>query len=237
MAFNIGKFNPLKALGFGAASGFKNLGKFLSGTPDQMHQLSNLRPEQEGLFEQLVNAGKGAGAGGAFGQSADYYRGLLGDDSQDFNAFSAPQMRQFREDILPQLSEQFAGMGSGGLRSSGFQNAQNQAGVDLAERLGAIRANLRQSGAQGLQNIGQLGLNPTSQYVNQPGTPGFIQSFAPAIGQGIGSAVGGPIGGAIGGGIGNWFGSSNRTGTTMPNWNNQRASPNLSGSAGSYGGR
>lgn len=186
------------------------MGNFLGGTPEKRENVSTLRPEQEGLYNQLVNSGQNRGAGGAFGDSADYYRNLLSDDSEDYNAFSAPQLRQYNQDIMPGISEQFAGMGSGGLSSSGFRNAQVQGATDLAERLGSIRASLRQSGAQGLQNIGQQGLQNYSQnMVTQPGTEGFLSQLAPAVGTGIGAYFGGPAGAvggnAAGAGIGKWL--------------------------------
>ena len=55
---------------------FSKVGKFFTGTPEKRENVSTLRPEQEGLYNQLVNAGQGANAGGAFGQAADYYRDL-----------------------------------------------------------------------------------------------------------------------------------------------------------------
>ncbi len=190
---------------------FKRLGRFLTGTPEKRENVSLLRPEQEGLYQQLINAGKGSGAGGAFGTAADYYRNLLSDDSADFNAFAAPQLRQYQQDILPGISEQFAGMGAGGLSSSGFRNAQMQGATDLSERLGAIRANLRQAGAQGLQNIGSQGLQSYSQnMVTRPGTEGFLSSFAPSMGNTLAQAFGG-----------NWFGKSSPYGQGGP-----QASPN-----------
>ncbi len=182
---------------------------FLMGTPEKRENVSTLRPEQEPLFEQAVNAGLGEGAGGAFGSSADYYRDLLSNDSQTMNQLSAPEMRRFNEQTIPDIGEQFAGMGSGGLSSSGFQNAAIGAGTDLSERLGAIRASLRQQGAQGLQNIGQMGLNNYSQnMVTQPGSEGFLSSVAPAAGTAIGTAIGGPVGGAMGNISGNWLKNS-----------------------------
>jgi hypothetical protein len=162
----------------------KAASNFFTGTPEKRENVSTLRPEQEGLYNQLVQAGMQPGAGGAFGEAADYYRNLLSDKSADFNAFAAPQMRQYNEEIVPGISEQFAGMGSGGLSSSGFRNAQIQGGVDLSERLGAIRANLRQAGAQGLANIGQLGLGQYSQnMVTQPGSEGLLSQVEPAATQ------------------------------------------------------
>lgn len=165
---------------------------FFTGTPGRFEQRSTLGPEQQGLYAQMQAALQGRGAGGAFGTSADYYRNLLSDDSADFNAFAAPEQRRFREEIIPGLSEQFAGMGSGGLSSSGFRNAAVNAGTDLSERLGAIRAQLRQQGAQGLNQMGQFGLGNFNENIYRPGQPGLFDT----IGQGIGSAIGQFGGGA-----------------------------------------
>jgi len=202
---------------------FKSIGNFFTGTPEKRENVSLLRPEQEPLYQQLVGAGLGRGAGGAFGTAADYYRNLLSDTGEDYGAFTAPMLRQYNQDIVPGISEQFAGMGAGGLSSSGFRNAQIQGATDLAERLGAIRAGLRQQGAQGLQNIGGLGLQSFSQnMVTQPGSQGFLSSVAPSIGSGIGSALGGSIG--------NWFGGSgSKVGAnTSPYGGGPKASPTLS---------
>lgn len=208
---------------------FKSIGKFFTGTPEKRENVSLLRPEQEGLYNQLIGAGSQAGAGGAFGNAADYYRNLLSDNSADYNAFAAPALRQYNQDIVPGLSEQFAGMGAGGLSSSGFRNAQIQGATDLAERLGAIRANLRQAGAAGLQNIGQLGLQSYSQNMTtRPGTEGFLSTLAPAIGTGIG-AFAGPAGAAAGNAFGNWF--SNKVGANSSPYgpSGPQASPQYQG--------
>lgn len=196
---------------------------FLGGTPGQINQVSNLRPDQEPLSQQLVQAGMNPGAGGAFGTSADYYRNLLSDNPADMQAFNAPAMRQYNQDIMPGISEQFAGMGAGNLSSSGFQNAQVQGATDLAERLGAIRANLRQAGAQGLTNIGNLGLQSFQQNYEQPGTPGLLATAAPAFGNAAAAYTGANM-------ANNWFGGKgNRVGqNTGPYTNNPiSASPQL----------
>ena len=179
---------------------WKSLGNFFTGTPEKRENVSTLRQEQEGLYQQSINAGMNPGAGGAFGTSADYYRDLLSNDSETMNQLSAPETRRFNEQTIPDISEQFAGMGSGGLSSSGFQNAAIGAGTDLSERLGAIRAQLRQQGAQGLQNIGQTGLNNYSQnMVTQPGSEGFLSQIAPSIGTAIGSVGGNWLKNSFGG--------------------------------------
>jgi len=183
---------------------FNELSKFFRGTPGRYERRSTLGPEQQPLYQQMQAALQGRGAGGAFGQVADYYRGLLSDDSADFQAFAAPEQRRFREETIPGLSEQFAGMGSGGLSSSGFRNAAVNAGTDLSERLGAIRAQLRQQGAQGLNQMGQFGLGQFNENIYQKGQPGLVDAIGPALGMAAG-AFGGPFFGAAGTAAGNWL--------------------------------
>lgn len=181
---------------------------FLTGSPGKFKQISRLDEFQMPLKDQLINAGMDQGAGGAFGDAADYYRDLLSNDSKTFQQLQAPELRRFNEEIVPGLSEQFAGMGAGALSSSGFRNAAVNAGADLSERLGAIRAQLRQQGAAGLAGIGQQGLQQFNENIYQPQTGGLLQSLAPALGTAVGSFLG-PLGSAAGGALGkmasNWI--------------------------------
>lgn len=174
---------------------------FFTGTPGKFEQRSTLLPNQQAIQGQQARAIQGRGAGGAFGESADYYRDLLSNQSADLTAFQAPELRRFQEEIIPDLAEQFAGMGSGGLSSSGFRNAGVSAGADLGERLASIRAGLRQSAADRLSNMGQQGLNTYAENYYRPRTPGFLESAAPAIGGALGSVFG-PAGTAVGGALG-----------------------------------
>lgn len=184
---------------YAANKKFRNgVNSFLGGSPGQVQQLSTLRPDQEALSQQLVQAGQQPGAGGAFGDAADYYRNNLSDNPADFNAFAAPALRQYNQDIMPGIAEQFAGYGGSGgsLNSSGFQNAQVQGATDLSERLGALRANLRQNSASGLANIGQLGLQSFQQNHQVPGTEGFLSQAAPAVSSALTAYAGSPAGSA-----------------------------------------
>ena len=163
----------------------------LFGRPEKNYQQSTLGPEQQSNYRQLLQAGQGPGAGGAFGESADYYRDLLSNDSQTANAMFAPELRRFNEDIIPQLGEQFSGYG--GLGSSGWQNTATRAATDLSERLGAIRAQLRQQGAAGLQNIGQLGLGQYNENIHRPETFGLLGGLAEGTGKALGSYATGKV--------------------------------------------
>jgi hypothetical protein len=205
---------------------------FWTGTPGKYEQRSLLRPDQEAIYQNQRNAIQGRGAGGAFGQSADYYRDLLSDDNSTFDAFAAPEMRRYNEKIIPDLAEQFAGMGAGALSSSGFRNAGIRAGTDLSERLGAIRAQLRNQGAQGLQNIGQNGLNQYSENIYTQGQPGFLDYAAPIAGA-VGGSFFGPAGTAAGASfgkkVGDWFSQKGSTspygGPSSPDQNNSWYDP------------
>lgn len=183
--------------GLATKQGREKQGNFLFGTPGRQDKFSTLRGDQEGLYNQLQSANQQ----GSFGPASDYYRGVLSNDPQQFESFAAPEMRRFREQIIPELSEQFAGMGSGALSSSGFRNAAVNAGTDLSERLGAIRAQLRQNAAQGLMGLGQQGLQQFDENVAYGRDPGFLESAGPLIGAGLGM-VGGPAGSAVGSHLG-----------------------------------
>ncbi len=174
----------------------------------EIRSQSTLAPEQQGLLKQVLAASRGMGAGGAFGDAADYYRSNLGNTPADFQAFAAPELRRYNEEIVPGLSEQFAGMGAGGLSSSGFRNAQVQGGVDLSERLAGLRAQLRQNSAQGLTGIGQIGLGNYSENVRNQPQPNAAQSSGAGFGEMFGKAIPGLVGAFSGGGGGG--------GTTTP---------------------
>ena len=146
-------------------------------------QQSLLSPEQRKLEKQRFKALQGSGAGGAFGDIADYYRDLMSPDSQTAQQMMAPENRRFNEQTIPDLAEQFAGMGAGGLSSSGFRNAGISAGTDLSERLGAIRAQLKGQGAAGFQNLASGALTPTVENLRPQPQASFGENVAQGIGQ------------------------------------------------------
>lgn len=210
---------------------------FWTGTKGKFSQRSTLGPEQQGLYDQLLRAAQGKSSKGSFGQAGQYYRDLLSNDSDTYDAMQAPELRRFREETIPELSEQFAGMGSGGLSSSGFRNAAVNAGTDLSERLGAIRAQLRQQGAQGLQSLGQQGLQPTNENIYTAGQPGALQGLFSGIGSGLGMAGGAALGGGLSSGLngfGSLFGQSKQQPSLAPNIGGGSFNPTAGGGMGQY---
>jgi hypothetical protein len=142
---------------------------FYNDDDDDVRQVSNLTPTQRKTQRQLERAIQGKKGGGVYGDIADYYRDLMSPDSKNAAEMFAPEQRKFNEQTIPDLAEQFAGMGSGNLSSSGFQNATVGAGTDLSERLAAMRSNLRMQGATGLANLGRQSLQPVvTNTMNSP---------------------------------------------------------------------
>lgn len=160
--------SPMTDRGTGSRGG---LFQSLFGQPERNYQQSLLGPEQQQNYQNLQQAGNGAFTG-----AADYYRNNLSDNPADMQAFAAPELRRFNEEIIPGLSEQFSGYG--GIGSSGFRNAAVNAGADLSERLGALRAQIRQQSAQGLQNIGAQSLQQTNENIHRPETNGLVGGVA-----------------------------------------------------------
>lgn len=199
--------------------------------PKGLSQIPTLTREQSKLLERLM--------GGLYGSKFDitqskpyqqaleqlagvsqYAQDLMSPDSQAYQAYKAPMMREFQEQIIPGISERFAGLG--GLSSSGFQQTAAQAGSGLEERLAALRTGLQMQGA-GLQSqLAQqqfgMGMAPYEMALQRAqlalGTPGFgyyqkqpkqpgtfaqlMGGLAPGLGQGIGSGIGSAFGGLIG---------------------------------------
>lgn len=167
------------------------------GAPNT-YQVNPLTRSQRRLKKEQEQA-----ASGSFQQSSDYWNDILQNpDSAAYGEMAAPELRRFNEQIIPDLSEQFAGMGAGGLSSSGFRNAAVNAGTDLSERIGAIRANLRQQAAGSLNQMGQNAVAPYTNTVleNQEQGPSALNYLAQgAAGAATGYLSGGPAGAAVGG--------------------------------------
>jgi hypothetical protein len=216
-----GGFNQYSTL---TGSQKKVMGKMMKPIKDKRFDLTRSPQYQEALAQLQ-------GAQGDVQGINQYAQGLMDPNSEQYQSFAAPEQRQFQEQTMPHIAEQFAGVG--GLSSSGFQQAASQAGAGLAERLAALRSSMGMQGAQlgmqgaGLQgqlagqlsnmsaapydmlfNLAQLNQN---RYATALGTPTkafaakrptFGQQFLGGIAGGLGKGIGGGIGGLFGGGGG-----------------------------------
>jgi hypothetical protein len=128
-----------------------------------------------------------------------YLQNILGQNPEAMKQFEAPAMRQFNEQIVPQLSERFSGLGAGS--SSAFNQTMGQAATGLSERLAALRANLGMQALPMASMYAQmpfeeqfktlsLGMGtPAFGYYGQPGSQGFGQGLAGSLAQGGSNAL------------------------------------------------
>lgn len=79
--------------------------------------------------------------------------GIASGDQSMFQQLEAPAHRQFQE-LQGNIASRFSGMGTGGRKSSGFQNTMSNAGTDFAERLQGQRLGLQQQAWEQLLGMG-----------------------------------------------------------------------------------
>ena len=150
-------------------------------------QVSNFTPEQQSALQQAL---KGFQGGGGIESALKYYQDLLSNNPDAFKAFEAPAMRQFNEQIIPDIAERFSGHGASGQSSGAFQRALGQAGASLSEQLQAMRAGLQGKAAGGLTDIlrSLLGTNSFQNQYHQGGPNAFgagVGAFSGAIGKAL----------------------------------------------------
>lgn len=152
---------------------------FFLGTKDKTQQFSNLNPQQlqslQSLLGQLM---------GPLSQGFGNINQILSGDAQAFQSFEKPMIRQFQEQILPQISEGFGGLGAGS--SSGAQQTFARAGERLSENLAAQRGSMQQDAMKQLLSALGIGLSPTNETLFMPGRPGALHSLFQGGGQALG---------------------------------------------------
>ncbi|HEY5235590.1 MAG TPA: hypothetical protein VIJ14_05390, partial [Rhabdochlamydiaceae bacterium] len=141
------------------------------------------------IWQQLYK-----GSQGGIGSSLQGLSDLANGGEAQFTALEAPARRQFQQD-QGAIASRFSGMGSGARRSSGHQNAQNAAGLDLAERLQGQRLGLQQNAWRQLLGIhSDLMSNPTHESILVPQKKKWWETLGEGIG-GIGGQVAGTASG------------------------------------------
>jgi hypothetical protein len=113
-------------------------------------------PEQMQLFQSLFqHAGP-----------QSFLSKLAGGDQSTFEQVEQPAIRQFGQ-LQGSLASRFAGMGTGGIRSSGFRNTMNQASQDFASQLQSQRQGLQSQALRDLMDISSslLGQKPYEQTI------------------------------------------------------------------------
>jgi hypothetical protein len=130
-----------------------------SGTPEQFRQIRTGTPQAEKFQKKLFRSGGGLPKDKLYREGKDFLKDLYSNKPGAFEDFEAPYMQNFQENIMPDIANRFAGMGTGnsGLSSSGFQQTLAQAGRGLQKDLAQMRGGLQMQG-----------LGPALQYAQQP---------------------------------------------------------------------
>jgi hypothetical protein len=146
--------------------------------PAGYQQLSTMNSGQKKLLQQLLGSLNGQSSNiqqnPLFQQGSNYLQQLLSGSPESTQAFEAPAMRQFNEQIIPGIAERFSGMGAGSQSSSAFQQALGQAGAGLSERLQALRSGLQ---TQAVDQSLSYAQQPISNYSNLANLGLGTQSF------------------------------------------------------------
>lgn len=180
------------------------MSSFWSGSKPKLKKFETLNSGQKNLLADLVkhlNLSQTEATENPLYQSGQsYLQSILSQDPEMMQQFEAPYMRQFQEEIIPQLAERFSGMGA--RNSSAFQQTLGAQGAGLMEKLASMRAGLGMNAAQmGLgyaqtpfsQQFQRASLalgTPAFGYQAFGGMPGAGQSMLGAAGQGLGTGAG-----------------------------------------------
>ena len=164
---------------------------FLFGTKGK--EMSAITKGQKSFLDQLYK-GPGVESSPLYQQGSDFLSALLSGEPNSFSQFESPLMANFYQSIVPNLANQFAGMGTGGaLSSSGFNQALAQAGSGLQRDIGALRGGLQMQGLGQALNYAQqpfanklAGLGVSSK-AYRPGQQGWIGQFLAALANNISS--------------------------------------------------
>lgn len=153
-------------------------------------RIGQFTPEQEKLFGRLFS----------HVSPGSYMERLARGDEKEFAELEAPALKQFSGE-LGQLSSQFSGMGTGGRKSSGFQNIAAQKASDFASNLQQQRQDIRRKAIMNLMGMSEqlLGQRPTEKGLSQQPEEGpdkLGQLALAVIGLIGGGMFGNPIGGA-----------------------------------------
>lgn len=165
----------------------------LFGGKPKTHKVSTLTPQQQNLSNQLYS---GLTGGQSNIPGLNYIQQLLSDNPEAFASYEAPALRQFNQQIVPGIAEQFSGMGMGAQGSSAFQQQLASAAGRLSQDLAAQRANLRQGAFSQLQGLYGQAMQPQFQSFVQP-QYGAISPLLGAFGGGLGYGAGSSYGSGI----------------------------------------
>jgi len=162
------------------------IGDFLFGKKEKTKKIETMSREQKKILEGLLSQIKGIqGKKGPYQQALGELQSYLSPSEEAQAKFDEPYLRQFQEELLPSIAEEYAGAGA--LSSSAFGQSIGAAGGRLQSQLAQLR---EQRKGQSIQDILGLYTNLTGVglgqqpfgYTHREGSsgvlPGLIQAGA-----------------------------------------------------------
>lgn len=198
-----------------------------SGKGDKLKKVDTLNSKQQELLKKYIRSinrdAFDLSENPTFQAGQSFITDMLNPSSDAYKKFEAPYLRQFQEQLVPQLTERYNAYDL--QKSSGFDQALAHAYTGMQENLAAMKTQNMMAASQGALNYGMAPANlansmvsqalgtPAYAYQNIQGQPGWGQGLMGGLGQGLGTVGGaligsalGPVGTAAGGAIGGWLG-------------------------------
>ena len=129
----------------------------------------------------------------AYKSAMQFTMDMLNPSSEAYQKFEAPYLTEFRQQIVPEIAERFAGLGA--MSSSGMQQSLGSASSNLMERLAAMKTQGMMGSTQNAMNLASLpanmGMNLMGQVMGaqpfalQPQAPSMMQNLMGGLGQAL----------------------------------------------------
>lgn len=159
--------------------------EFLFGGKDKIKKASKTNPMQDQLMA-LIQEGLSKGTG-------PFAELLGGFNKEQFDeGVAKPAMKNFEENILPQLNEKF--ISGNQVLGTGMQRAQMKAGTDLQSQIASLMYEAQQGQKQNqLAGVNALLGKDTVENVYKKGNGGAVQGMIQGFAEGAGKMASGKI--------------------------------------------
>lgn len=176
------------------------LSEVIFGKKSKVKEKDN-RTEEQKTLQALIKEGLENGTG----PFADIFGSF---DKQAFEeGVSGPAMKNFKENILPQIQEQF--IAGNAVQGSGLQRAQVKGATDLQSKLAELMYGAQQKQAENKIN----GLNLIN---NAQGKQSYVQEGSKGLLNAFTEGISGAAGRGIGSGVENFFSGNGNGGAAKP---------------------
>lgn len=139
------------------------------GSPPTITPVQRFSPDQEKMLDAITSD-----VHSTTQPAFHYLRAILQDDPESFKTFAAPYVQSFEQQVIPGILDQIGN--TAGLRSSFLGQQLGQAATALEDRLAAQHELRKQAALDSYGNLAKLGLEPKTQHVVTPGSPGIMGS-------------------------------------------------------------